>query len=100
MASKTITELASFISTNTAKVNNYLSSEKLPTPSFDVDGPSKSLIPPEAAEIEAARSAVIDATLKLHNLMLGPRDFLQSFTVSPDLCVDGKIGAIMLKEAS
>lgn len=77
----TISELASIIATNTAKFDKYLSSNNLPSPSFDVDAPSTSLIPPEAEEIEAARAAVIDATTKLHRLMLGPRDYLQSFTV-------------------
>ncbi|KAI9873469.1 MAG: hypothetical protein M1830_000374 [Pleopsidium flavum] len=80
MASARISELASIISRNTAKVNDYLSSRNLPAPAFDVDAPSTSLIPPEAEEVEAARAAVIDATTKLHDLMLGPRDFLQSFT--------------------
>lgn len=81
MTTTTISELASIIATNTAKVDKYLSSNNLPSPSFDVDAPSTSLIPPEAEEIEAARAAVIDATTKLHRLMLGPRDYLQSFTV-------------------
>ena len=81
MTTTTISELASIIATNTAKVEDYLSSKKLPSPSFDVDAPSTSLISPEAEEIEAARAAVIDATTKLHRLMLGPRDYLQSFTV-------------------
>ena len=81
MASSMIAELASAIATNTAKVENYLVSKDLPSLSFDVDAPSKSMIPPEAPEIEAARVAVIDATLKLHNLMLGPKEYLMSYTV-------------------
>lgn len=85
MATATISELASIIATNTAKVNEYLASKNLPLPSFDVNAPSTSLIPPEAEEIEAARAAVIEATTKLHRLMLGPRDYLQSFTVCPSL---------------
>jgi hypothetical protein len=83
MTTATISELASIIATNTAKVNDYLSSKNLPSPSFDVNAPSTSLIPPEAEDIESARAAVIDATTKLHRLMLGPRDYLQSFTVRP-----------------
>ena len=42
----------------------------------------KSMIPPEVSDIEGARLAVIDATQKLRRLMLGPQDYLQSFTVS------------------
>ncbi|MCJ1261773.1 hypothetical protein MMC22_001641 [Lobaria immixta] len=80
MESAEIADLALIISTNTAKVKDHLLSNNLPLPSFDIDAPNRSLIVPEAEEIQAARLAVIDATLKLHNLMLGPRDFLQSFT--------------------
>ena len=81
MDSDTIMNLASVISTNTAAVEEYLSTKNLPRPSFNVDAPSKSLVPREAVEIEAARLAVIEATSKLRNLMLGPREFLQSFAV-------------------
>jgi len=81
MASTSIALLASTIATNTAKVTDYLTSKNLPLPSFDVNAPSKSVIPPDAPDIEAARVAVIDATLKLHNLMLGPKEYLMSYTV-------------------
>ena len=81
MISPSITELATIISTNTTKVNNYLRDHGYPLPSFDVDAPSMSNIPLNAPEIEAARVAVIDATLILHDLMLGPKEYLISFTV-------------------
>jgi hypothetical protein len=81
MTSLSITELAKIISENTAKVDEYLATQGLPQPSFDVNAPSKSLIPSEAVEIEAARAAVIDATLMLRDLMLGPKEYLMSFTV-------------------
>ena len=82
MASSSITDLAEVISTNTAIINNYLNSHKLDLPSFDVDAPGTSLIPNDAPEVEAARNAVIDATLKLHDLILGPKEYLMNFTVS------------------
>lgn len=44
-------------------------------------GPLESQIPREAADVEKARDEVINATRRLQNLMLGPRDFVQSFTV-------------------
>lgn len=88
MNSVGIEDLALIISTNTAKVKDHLVSNNLPLPSFNVDAPAQSLIAPEAEEIQAARLAVIDATLKLHNLLLGPRDFLQSFTVCLRLMVE------------
>lgn len=80
MDSSKITNLATTIAVNTATVNSYLSSNGLPLPSFGVDASSKSLIPPEETEIEAARVAVIDATLELRDLMMGPKEHLMSFT--------------------
>ena len=81
LASETIKDLALSIAKNTAIVEQYLSSNRLPSPSFGIDAPSGSLIPRESADIEAARVAVVEATLKLRNLMLGPREYLQSFAV-------------------
>jgi hypothetical protein len=78
-----ILELAQSIQTNTTIVQEYLSSEGLPNPSFDVDAHDISLIPPGAPKyVVTARVAVIDATAKLRNLMLGPRDYLITFSVS------------------
>lgn len=83
MTSRSITELAVIISTNTAKVNRYLLAKKLPLPSFNVDAPNKSLIDPqESPEVEAARIQIIDASLMIHDLMLGPKGHLMSFNVS------------------
>ena len=78
-----IATLAALIKENTDKVNNYLAEHNLPPPSFDVNGPSKSMIPPEAKDIEAARVAVIDATLELRNFMLGPSDYMITVQVRP-----------------
>ncbi|KAI9713788.1 MAG: hypothetical protein M1820_000518 [Bogoriella megaspora] len=80
MPGSTISELAASIAANTALVSDFLSSKNIPTPSFTVDAPSSSQIPSDALEIEAARVAVIDDTLKLRDLMLGPRDYLMTFT--------------------
>ena len=77
-----IRELAAIIAENTATVTRYLTDQGLPQPSFALDGPLQSQIPPEAVEIENARVAVIDATQQLRNLMLGPMDYITSFTVS------------------
>lgn len=87
MATETIKDLALMISKNTAIVEQYLSSNNLPYPSFGVDAPNGSLVPRDAADIEAARLAVIEATSKLRNLMLGPREFLQSFAVHLSIIV-------------
>ncbi|KAI1110206.1 S-adenosyl-L-methionine-dependent methyltransferase [Nemania sp. NC0429] len=78
MATSRIVELASRIASNTAKINDYLLSQNLPTPSFDVDGPRETLIPKDEVSIEAARVAIIDDTLELRRLVLGPREYLMS----------------------
>ncbi len=83
MASSRIVELANRIANNTAKVNDYLLSHDLPTPSFDVAGPLDTLIPKHELDIESARVAVIDDTLELRRLVLGPREYLMSYTASP-----------------
>ncbi|KAF7937469.1 uncharacterized protein EAE98_001783 [Botrytis deweyae] len=80
MAQPTITELAAIISANTAKIDNYLSSQGLKPPSFDVAAPTEPLVPSNAPELEAARSELIDATLMLHDLILGPKEYLMKFT--------------------
>ncbi|TRX96512.1 hypothetical protein FHL15_002784 [Xylaria flabelliformis] len=80
MATSQIVELANRIASNTAKVNDYLLSHNLPTPSFDVDGPRDTLIPKDELDIEAARVAIVDDTLKLRRLVLGPREYLMSYT--------------------
>ncbi|CAG8952635.1 hypothetical protein HYFRA_00009742 [Hymenoscyphus fraxineus] len=80
MPGKTITELASIISDNTAIVNDYITAQGLEQPSFDVDAPNSSVIPLDATEIQAARGAVIDATLMLRDLVLGPKEHLLGFS--------------------
>ena len=86
---ETIELLTSQIALNVSRVSAYLRAHNLPFPSFDVDGPMESSIPSsssssssaETSDIEKARTEIIDATRKLQDLMLGPRDYLQSFTV-------------------
>ena len=81
MDTENITNLASLIAINTARIQEYLTKESLEGPSFDINAPKKFLIPSEAKDIEAARQAVIDASSKLRSLMLGPTDCLLSNTV-------------------
>ncbi|KAM7206072.1 S-adenosyl-L-methionine-dependent methyltransferase [Naviculisporaceae sp. PSN 640] len=79
-AESRITELASRIAANTRKLNDYLVAHNLPTPSFDVDGPKDTLVPKQETEVEAARVAIIDDTQELRRLVLGPREYLMSYT--------------------
>lgn len=82
MATSRIIELSSRIAANTAKLNDYLVAHDLPTPSFAENGPRDTLVPKYELEVESARVAIIDDTLELRRLSLGPREFLMSHTVS------------------
>ena len=70
MSSSRITELATLVQINTAKVDHYLREHNLPFPSFNEDGPVDFRI--ESDDIENARTAAMEATLELHDLLLGP----------------------------
>lgn len=65
-----IAELAAQIQKNTIKVDEYLQSRDLPSPSFDEDGPVDFGI--ESEEIAKARERAREASLELHDLLLGP----------------------------
>ncbi|KAK4172414.1 6-hydroxytryprostatin B O-methyltransferase [Triangularia setosa] len=67
-ATTRIIHLAQAISESVAKINEVLSIQGLPTPSFDEDFPAN-ILPTEALD---ARDAVLDATAELHDLLLGP----------------------------
>ncbi|KAK3991366.1 S-adenosyl-L-methionine-dependent methyltransferase [Cladorrhinum sp. PSN332] len=75
-----IVELATRISTNTTKLDTYLTTHNLPSPSFDINAPLDSSIPKSEKEIEAARTAIIEDAQELRRLILGPRDYLMSHT--------------------
>ncbi|KAI6090340.1 S-adenosyl-L-methionine-dependent methyltransferase [Hypoxylon rubiginosum] len=75
-----IVQLASRIAANTTKLNTYIEAHHLPTPSFDVNGPKDTLVPKEEKDVEAARVAIIDDTQELRRLVLGPREYLMSYT--------------------
>ena len=72
-----ITELATSIAENTELVDAYFESHGLPTPSLDAEAPRKLPIPEDAATIEAARVSVIEATMELRALMMGPAELLR-----------------------
>jgi hypothetical protein len=73
MASR-IAELATQISSNSQRIDDYLAANKLPPPSFDEDGPVKLNL---SIEIERARSAVLNATAELQALLQGPDQLLR-----------------------
>lgn len=73
-----IAELSARIAANTTEIDNFLVSQSLPTPSFDPDAPLSLFHPNTDDRILAAREAVIQDTLELRDLMLGPREHLFS----------------------
>lgn len=79
MSSSRIAELASLVQANTASVDKYLREHNLPFPSFNEDGPVDFKI--ESDEIQKARTAAMEASLELHDLLLGP-----SMCLRPVVC--------------
>lgn len=75
-----IAELASLIQYHTLKVEDYISFQGLPSPSFDVSMPAQLQLPKAIAE---SQNKVIEATDELHSLMLGPMGFLFQQIDSP-----------------
>ncbi|XXH00700.1 hypothetical protein Hte_007050 [Hypoxylon texense] len=79
MSTPLIVELALRIAANTSKVSDYLATNHLPHPTFDLDTPPNGAVPKDAPEIEALRQSVLEDTAALRHLMLGPREYLFSF---------------------
>ncbi len=75
-----IIELSSLIATETARINNFLATNNLPTPSLEADALPSIPIPDGSTEIKAARAAVIKACSELKALLTGPKELL-SFKV-------------------
>jgi hypothetical protein len=61
-----IAELALQISSNMQNIDEYLTSNSLPFPSFDEDGPINLKL---SAEIEEARRLVLNASVELQGLL-------------------------------
>lgn len=70
-----IVELSEIIHEHTCIVDDYLASNGLPTPSFDVSHPPKVPVPPE---IERSQHAILAATDELTALIMGPAMMLVS----------------------
>ena len=92
MSSSRITELATLVQVNTARVDGYLREHNLPFPSFDEDGPVDFKISSE--EIQDARTAAMEASLELHDLLLGPSMCLRP--VVCDLGAYSSFGALLI----
>jgi hypothetical protein len=79
---ESIPKLVNIIQENTAILNQYLETNELPRPTFSPKGPLQFPAPPDAEEIQNARSAIISATQTLHDLLIGPAAILESIHVN------------------
>ena len=78
MASE-IAKLAALVLTNTIRVDDYLQTNKLPSPSFHEDGPIDFGL---SSDVEAARIAAIEASFRLHDRLRGPVELIR-----PTVCI-------------
>ena len=69
MSSSRIAGLGALFQANAAKVDSYLREHNLPFPFFEEDGPTDLKI--ESERIQEARTIAIEASLELHDLLLG-----------------------------
>ncbi|CAG8973117.1 hypothetical protein HYALB_00007594 [Hymenoscyphus albidus] len=81
-----IIELAAQISTSVTQLQEHLSAQNLPTPSFAEEGPNA--FPPEVSHL---KNTLLDATASLHELLLEPLSLLFKFAAISNLV---SIGAI------
>ena len=80
MASE-IAKLAASVLTNTVKIDDFLQTNKLPSPSFHEDGPIDFGLSPE---VESARVAALEASLRLHDLLRGPVELIRPTVYIPN----------------
>jgi hypothetical protein len=66
-----IEDLAQAVATSTSQIGDYLRSQSLPFPSFDVNGPVEATL--KDAQIEQARQDAMASCLELFSLLQGPR---------------------------
>ena len=74
MSPSRIVELASIITSKTNQVDDYLAAKCLPSLSFEPNEESHKDTLPDS--VQAAQSAILEATDELHALMLGPMGIL------------------------
>ncbi|KAL7621383.1 hypothetical protein AAE478_008705 [Parahypoxylon ruwenzoriense] len=72
-----IIELSTIIVNQTAKLDDFLVKNELPTPSLDADALWSIPIPENATDIEASRMAIIEACSELKALVTGPKELLR-----------------------
>lgn len=70
-----IASLSASIAHHTQIVDEYLTNHSLEHPSFDPTSPVDLNLPPE---VDASRSAILNATQELNDLLQGPRELLRA----------------------
>jgi len=75
MSTFRIVELAQLIASQTTLIDTHISSNELPQPSFNQNGPADGIAKP-SPEIEKAKNEVIEATIELRQLLEGPLKLL------------------------
>ncbi|CAG9983505.1 unnamed protein product [Clonostachys byssicola] len=75
-----IVELAAQISSSVTELQERLSAQGIPSPSFAEDSP-----PDFPADLESLRDSVIDATAELNELLLDPLQLLYRFAAIPNM---------------
>ncbi|RAQ98860.1 putative O-methyltransferase [Stemphylium lycopersici] len=97
-----IAEIAATIAQHTQRVDEYLSKNSLPYPSFDASGPVDLGLP---SELEESRNIVLRATQELNDLLHSPKElifnhhhnamlymhFISRFDIAHKVPVDGEI---------
>ena len=76
-----LNELAGSISTNAQLLSTYLHSEGHPVPSFERDAAPKAVPASAPGEVQAAREALLDASMKMFQLASGPSEYLPNLAV-------------------
>lgn len=76
-----LNELANSISTNAGLISTFLHSESHPIPSFQRDAATTAVPASAPGEIQAAREALLDASMKMFQLASGPSEYLPNLAV-------------------
>jgi hypothetical protein len=71
-----IVQLSTLIASETARLDNFFVSSKLPTPSLDASALWSLPIPESDTDLWASRNAIIEACSELKALMKGPMELL------------------------
>ncbi|KAI1323402.1 putative O-methyltransferase [Xylariaceae sp. FL0255] len=98
MTSSRVVDLSARIAANTLKVNEFLSSRGLPQPSFNIDGPSHSLIPPNELMIAIAPPKEYLTSFK-HNELISQHAIMR-FRLAEAIPVGGQATFQELAESS